>query len=126
MMFASAPQPLDHPIETFIARWPWGLFLAIHIVLFVVAAFLAWRAYESRERMFGTGFTLFALAEIVYMLYHVNITVFLLSHTVSEVLDTLGFVALFAGAVQHGLVSLTPARSHAPRVGGAQSVSASS
>ena len=46
------------------------------------------------------AFTLFALAEVSYMTYHLDWTVFLFAHTISEVLDLAAFVLVFAAAVQ--------------------------
>src|SRR5437868_2234882 len=66
----------------------------------------ALRAFDSGEKLFGWGFALFALAEISYMTYHVNITNFLFAHTVSEVLDGVAFVVLFAAATQKGITSV--------------------
>ncbi|HEX2240674.1 MAG TPA: hypothetical protein VHJ82_05995 [Actinomycetota bacterium] len=79
---------------------PWGFFLLVHIALFAVGAYFAFRSFEGGLGVIGWGFALFALAEISYMTYHVNITQFLFAHTVSEVLDGLAFVALFAGAAR--------------------------
>ena len=73
----------------------------------------ALRAFESGSGVFGWGFALFALAEITYMTYHVNITQFLFSHTIAEVLDGLAFVAVFVGAVQRGTIRATT-QEHAP------------
>ena len=107
MNFAAAPQVLEHPCCDFINQLPWGFFLIVHIALFAVGAFFALRAFESGVGVLGWGFALFALAEICYMTYHVNITQFLFSHTIAEVLDGLAFVALFVGAVQKGLIQVT-------------------
>ncbi len=104
-MLASAPQLLDHPIDVIVRDLPWGFFLAVHLALFVVGAYFALRAFEHRESVFGWGFSLFALAEISYMTYHVNITNFLFAHTISEVLDGVAFVLLFAAAAQKGILS---------------------
>jgi hypothetical protein len=104
-MLAAAPQLLDHPVDVIVRDLPWGFFLAVHIALFVVGAYFALRAFERGESLFGTGFVLFALAEISYMTYHVNITNFLFAHTISEVLDGVAFVLIFAAAVQKGLVT---------------------
>ena len=109
-MLAAAPQLLDHPIDVIVRDLPWGFFLAVHIALFVVGAYFALRAYEKGQSLFGTGFVLFALAEISYMTYHVNITNFLFAHTISEVLDGVAFVLVFAAAVQNSLVA-SPASS---------------
>ena len=104
MNLAAAPQVLDHPCCDFINEFPWGFFLVVHIALFAVGAFFALRAFESGSSFIGWGFALFALAEVTYMTYHVNITQFLFSHTIAEVLDGLAFVAIFVGAVQAGVV----------------------
>ena len=105
MFVAAAPQLLDHPIDVIVRSLPWGFFLVVHIALFVVGAYFALRAFERSEGLFGTGFALFALAEISYMTYHVNITNFLFAHTISEVLDGVAFVLIFAAAVQKGVLS---------------------
>jgi hypothetical protein len=104
MTFAAAPQILEHPCCDFINQFPWGFFLVVHIALFAVGAFFALRAFESGAGAMGWGFALFALAEICYMTYHVNITQFLFSHTIAEVLDGLAFVAIFVGAVQKSVI----------------------
>ena len=107
MNLAAAPQILEHPCCDFINELPWGFFLVVHIALFAVGAFFALRAFESGSSVLGWGFALFALAEVTYMTYHVNITQFLFSHTIAEVLDGLAFVALFVGAVQGGAIRLS-------------------
>jgi len=114
MVLATAPQILSHPCCDFINKFPWGFFLAVHIVLFAVGAFFAVRAFE-RESLFGWGFALFALAEISYITYHINITQFLFAHTISEVLDGVAFVLIFAGAVRARVITSSPATA---RVGG--------
>jgi hypothetical protein len=107
MTLTAAPQMLEHPCCDFINELPWGFFLVVHIALFAVGAFFALRAFESGSRVLGWGFALFALAEITYMTYHVNITQFLFSHTIAEVLNGLAFVAIFVGALQAGAVRMT-------------------
>ncbi|HXF37124.1 MAG TPA: hypothetical protein VNO17_08095 [Actinomycetota bacterium] len=104
-MLAAAPQILDQPCCDVINRLPWGFFLAVHVVLFAVGAYLAGRSFESGARGLGWGFTLFALAEVSYATYHVNITQFLFAHTISEVLDGLAFVVLFAALAGRGVVA---------------------
>ena len=116
-MLAAAPQLLDHPIDVIVRDLPWGFFLAVHIALFAAGGYFALRAFEHREGLFGTGFALFAVAEISYMTYHVNITNFLFAHTISEVLDGVAFVLLFAAAVQRRTVSWTGERTKSVPVG---------
>ena len=100
MILAAPPQILDHPCCDVVNELPWGFFLLVHIALFAVGAYFAFRSFEGGLAVMGWGFALFALAEISYMTYHVNITQFLFAHTISEVLDGAAFVALFAGAAQ--------------------------
>ncbi|HLJ08932.1 MAG TPA: hypothetical protein VKX24_10350, partial [Acidimicrobiia bacterium] len=73
-MLAAAPQLLNHPVDVIVRSLPWWFFMIVHIALFVIGAYFALRAFEAAEQGFGWGFTLFALAEISYMTYHVNIT----------------------------------------------------
>jgi hypothetical protein len=107
MTFAAAPQILEHPCCDFINQLPWGFFLIVHIALFAAGAYFALRALDGGATVLGLGFALFALAEIAYMTYHVNITQFLFSHTLAEVLDGLAFVAVFVGAVQKSTTRVT-------------------
>ena len=110
MLLASAPQLLDHPVDVIVRSLPWWFFMAVHIALFAIGAYFALRAFASSESLFGWGFALFALAEISYMTYHVNITNFLFAHTISEVLDGVAFVLLFAAAAQKGITSVAGER----------------
>ena len=107
MNLAAAPQLLQQPCCDFINELPWGFFLVVHIALFALGTFFALRAFENGAGAMGWGFAAFALAEITYMTYHVNITQFLFSHTIAEVLNGLAFVAIFVGAVQKGVMSST-------------------
>jgi hypothetical protein len=88
------------PAGTWVNDIPPAIFMLIHIVLFIVAAGLASVAFQRGARLLGYGFGLYALAEISYMTYHADWTVFLFAHTVSEVLDVLAFITLFAWAWQ--------------------------
>lgn len=109
MYLADAPQLLDEPINFIVNKLPWGFFMVVHLALFAVGAYFAWRAFEAAQGLLGTGFSLFAVAEIVYMTYHVNITTFLFAHTIAEVLDGAAFVLLFAWAARTGLTARVPA-----------------
>lgn len=109
-MLAAAPQLLDHPVDVIVRSLPWWFFMVVHIALFVIGAYFAFRAFEAAEQGFGWGFTLFALAEISYMTYHVNITNFLFAHTISEVLDGVAFVIIFATSVQKGITTVSGKR----------------
>ena len=99
------------PIGDFINFIPvWG-FLLIHIVLFLIGAYFAQRSFGAGASTLGWAFSLFALAEISYMTYHLDWTNFLFAHTISEVLDLLAFVLVFVAATQRALIrSGAPAR----------------
>jgi hypothetical protein len=88
------------PYGQFINLFPPAAFLAVHLVAFGVGSYFAYRAFEGGAGMLGWGFALFALAEIVYMTYHLDWTVFLFAHTIAEVFDLVAFVLVFAAVGQ--------------------------
>lgn len=90
----------DQPCCQFINDLPQWFFLVVHLAILLVSAGVAVRAFGAANRPVGWGFALFALAEVSYLTYHVNLTLFLLAHTVSEVLVLAGIVAIAAGAVR--------------------------
>jgi hypothetical protein len=96
------------PIGSFVNSIPPAVFLLIHVVLFLIGAYFAWRAFQAGASLLGWGFSLFALAEISYMTYHLDWTVFLFAHTISEVLDVLAFILIFAYATQRALIGSRP------------------
>jgi hypothetical protein len=100
------------PFGDFVNQIPAIGFLAIHLTAFLIGAYFAWRSFAAGASLLGWGFSLFALAEISYMTYHLDWTVFLFAHTVSEVLDLLAFVLIFVGVTQRGWAGVT---AEAPR-----------
>ena len=88
------------PFGDFVNAIPPVGFLAIHILLFAAGAYFAWRSFGAGASTLGWAFSLFALAEISYMTYHLNWTTFLFAHTISEVLDLGAFVLVFVAATQ--------------------------
>ena len=99
------------PFGDFVNQIPAPVFLAIHLVAFPIGAYFAWRSFGAGQTTLGAAFSLFALAEISYMTYHLDWTVFLFAHTISEVLDLLAFVLVFVAATQRALVgNAAPAR----------------
>lgn len=93
----------DNPCCQFINDLPQWFFLVVHIVIFLFALVFGIRAFGAGSQGFGWGFTLLALGEISYLTYHVNITLFLLAHTISEVLVLLAILVL-AGSVARRVV----------------------
>jgi hypothetical protein len=87
------------PYGSWINDLPTGFFLTVHIAAFVIGAGFARLAFKRELALLGSAFTLFAAAELVYMTYHLDWTVFLFAHTIAEVLDLAAFVLVFAGAV---------------------------
>jgi hypothetical protein len=98
------------PFGDFVNQIPAPVFLGIHLVAFLIGAYFAWRSFGVGSTLLGAAFSLFALAEISYMTYHLDWTVFLFAHTISEVLDLLAFVLVFAAATQRVLTA-SPAAS---------------
>jgi hypothetical protein len=99
------------PFGDFVNQIPPIGFLIVHIALFAAGSYFAWRSFQAGVRLLGLAFSLFALAEITYMTYHLDWTVFLFAHTISEVLDLLAFILVFVAATQRALVgSSAPAR----------------
>ena len=87
------------PYGDWVNELPTGFFLVVHIAAFALGAGFAWLAYTRELRLLGAAFSLFAVAEAVYMTYHLDWTVFLFAHTIAEVLDLAAFVLVFAAAV---------------------------
>lgn len=88
------------PFGAFINNIPPALFLLVHLIGFAAGAYFAYRSFEAGASQLGWGFALYALAEICYMTYHLDWTVFLFAHTISEVLDLVGFVLIFSSVSQ--------------------------
>jgi len=86
------------PFGDFVNGIPPIGFLVVHIVLFAFGAYFAWRSFGAGASTLGAAFSLFALAEVTYMTYHLDWTVFLFAHTISEVLDLVAFVLVFVAA----------------------------
>jgi hypothetical protein len=94
------------PIGDFANAIPAPIFLLIHLVAFLIGAYFAWRSFGAGASLLGWGFTLYALAEISYMTYHVDWTTFLFAHTISEVLDLVAFILIFSFFAQRGLSAI--------------------
>ena len=88
------------PFGDFVNQIPAPVFLLIHLTAFLIGTFFAWRSFTAGVSLLGWGFSLFALAEISYMTYHLDWTVFLFAHTIAEVLNLVAFSLIFLGAVQ--------------------------
>ena len=97
------------PWGDWINELPTGFFLAVHIAAFAIGAFFAWTAFKRELPLLGTAFSLFAAAELTYMTYHLDWTVFLFAHTIAEVLDLVSFVLVFAAAVWQVAAARRPA-----------------
>ncbi|MGH3138012.1 MAG: hypothetical protein ACRDPV_16125 [Gaiellaceae bacterium] len=87
------------PWGSWINEFPTEFFMVVHIAAFALGASFAWLAFKRELSLLGAAFSLFAAAEVVYMTYHLDWTVFLFAHTIAEVLDLVAFVLVFAAAV---------------------------
>ena len=88
------------PFGDVVNQIPAPVFLLIHAVAFLIGAYFASRAFSAGVPMLGWGFSVFALAEISYMTYHVDWTIFLFAHLISEVLDLIAFILVFLVAAR--------------------------
>jgi len=93
------------PYGSFVNDLPTWFFMVVHLAAFAIGASFAWIAFGKQLTLVAWSFALFAIAEISYMTYHLDWTVFLFAHTISEVLDLAAFVLVFAGAVRTVAVS---------------------
>jgi len=87
------------PWGSWINDLPTEFFMVVHIAAFSLGAGFAWLAFKRDLNVLGAAFSLFAAAEVVYMTYHLDWTVFLFAHTIAEVLDLVAFVLVFAAAI---------------------------
>jgi hypothetical protein len=87
------------PYGSWVNDLPTSFFLTVHVVAFAIGAGFAWLAFKRELNLIATAFSLFAAAELVYMTYHLDWTVFLFAHTIAEVLDLAAFILVFAGGV---------------------------
>ena len=97
------------PYGSWINDLPTGFFLAVHIAAFAIGAGFAWLAFKRELSLLGAAFSLFAAAELVYMTYHLDWTVFLFAHTIAEVLDLAAFALVFVAAVWQTVTARRPA-----------------
>ena len=102
------------PYGQWVNQLPTSFFMVVHIAAFVLGAGFAWYAFKRELSLLGAAFSLFAAAEVSYMTYHLDWTVFLFAHTISEVLDLGAFVLVFVSA-------LSPVLARRPVLGGSRS-----
>ena len=88
------------PWGSWINELPTEFFMVVHIAAFAIGATFASFAFKRELPVLAWGFSLYAAAEVVYMTYHLDWTVFLFAHTISEVLDLVAFILVFVAAVQ--------------------------
>ena len=101
------------PYGSWINDLPTGFFLTVHVAAFAIGAGFAWLAAKRELTLLATAFSLFAAAELVYMTYHLDWTVFLFAHTIAEVLDLTAFILVFVSAVQPVLARAPRRQAHA-------------
>ena len=51
---------------------PTTFFMVVHIAAFAIGAGFAWLAFRRDLALVGTAFSLFAVAELTYMTYHLD------------------------------------------------------
>jgi hypothetical protein len=88
------------PFGSFINAIPMPVFMAIHATAFLIGAYFAVKSSGAGEPGLAAAFALFAMAELLYLSYHLDWTVILFAHTLAEVCDLVAFVLVFATASQ--------------------------
>ena len=84
------------PFGAFINAVPMPVFLLIHGAALLIGLYFAAKAFGAGEQGLGTAFVLYALAEVLYLTYHLDWTVILFAHTLAEVCDLLAVIIVFA------------------------------
>lgn len=90
------------PFGAFINAIPMPVFLLIHLTALIIGAAFAARAFKGGQGTLGWAFALYAVAELLYITYHLDWTVILFAHTLAEVCDLLAVILVFVGAVGSG------------------------
>jgi hypothetical protein len=83
------------PIGAFLGVLPPVVFLVLHLAAFATGGYFAFRAFGAERSSLGWAFTLFALAELVYASYHLDLTVLLFAHTIAELLLVTAVVLIY-------------------------------
>ena len=96
------------PYGSWINDLPTAFFMVVHIAAFALATGFAWLAFRRELPLLGTAFSLFGAAELTYMTYHLDWTVFLFAHTIAEVLDLVAFALVFSAAVWQAATAHRP------------------
>lgn len=97
------------PFGSFLNLIPPFVFILIHLAAFALGALFARRSFQAQAVQLGWGFALYALAEIFYMTYHLDWTVFLFAHTIAEVLDLVAFGLIFTAAARSAYLTVRKA-----------------
>lgn len=92
------------PFGGFLNLIPPSVFLLIHLAAFSLGTYFSRQSFRAGARGLGWGFALYALAEVTYMTYHLDWTVFLFAHTIAEVLALVSFALIF-GSVAGSVLS---------------------
>ena len=84
------------PFGTFINAVPMPVFLVIHGAALLIGLFFASKAFGAGNGRLGGAFLLYAVAELLYLTYHLDWTVILFAHTLAEVCDLVAVILVFS------------------------------
>lgn len=87
------------PFGSFANALPPAFFLLLHLAGFLVGAYFAFRAFPVNGTL-GWAFTLYALAEVIYLTNNLDATVLLFAHALAEAFDLAAVILVFVGAVR--------------------------
>jgi hypothetical protein len=87
------------PFGSFANALPPAFFLLLHLVGFLVGAYFAFRAFPLNGTL-GWAFTLYALAEAIYLTNNLDATVLLFAHALAEAFDLAAVILVFVGTIR--------------------------
>jgi hypothetical protein len=87
------------PFGDFMNDVPSVVFLVIHTVLGLLGLYLWRKAGAAGRAAVAKAFLWYVAAEILYLIYHLDVIGFLLSHTLAEVCDALAIWGLARGLI---------------------------
>ena len=82
------------PFGDFMNDVPSAVFLVIHTVLGLLGLYLWRKSGAAGRAAMANAFLWYVAAEVLYLIYHLDVIGFLLSHTLAEVCDALAILGL--------------------------------
>ena len=85
------------PFGSFINAVPTPVFVIVHVAFGSIGVMLWRKAKAAGNPVVARGFLLYVVSEILYLVYHLDITTFLFAHTLAEVCVVLAILSIGMG-----------------------------